>query len=89
MATSTDDAFAIPELLEHVLLHLPGKDLLCTQRVARRWPQMTKSSIHIQQELFYKTETTAAASKAQVPEINPLARDILGRGSCETQGSTS
>jgi len=44
--------FEIPELLETILLELPLKDLLLSQRVCTTWRSLAISSIHIRRALF-------------------------------------
>ena len=45
-------AFAIPELLEHILLHLDFKTLLFSQRVNKTWSLSIQGSKKLQQKLF-------------------------------------
>ncbi|KAI9708360.1 MAG: hypothetical protein M1820_004064 [Bogoriella megaspora] len=51
--TKTVDVFAIPELLEMMLLLVPMKDVLLSQRVCRHWKAVIDSSIQLQQHLFF------------------------------------
>lgn len=50
--SSASRAFAIPELLESVLSHLPTRDLLLLQRVARLWKTTIEQSLPLRQSLF-------------------------------------
>ena len=61
MASATQ-VFAVPELLETILLRLPVRDLLLSQRVNRTWHNITKTSPHLQRKLFYKAEICDPAS---------------------------
>ncbi|KAI5363993.1 Putative F-box domain-containing protein [Septoria linicola] len=44
--------FNIVELLEQILLHLPMRDLLLSQRVCRRWRALSRDSVQIRRALF-------------------------------------
>ena len=48
------DVFEIMELLEHILLHLPLRDLLQVQRVSLHFRAVIHASSPIQQVLFFK-----------------------------------
>ena len=52
--TAATQAFAIPELLEMILLKLPPRTSLLSQRVSKEWQAAMLSSIRIQQMLFFK-----------------------------------
>ena len=45
-------ALSVPELLELILLHLPPKDLLMSQRVDRYWQETIRNSASLQKALF-------------------------------------
>ena len=49
---SASKAFAIPELLEAILLHLTTRDLLLSQRVAKNWKSTIEASRLLRQALF-------------------------------------
>ena len=49
---SASKAFAIPELLEAILLHLTTRDLLLSQRVAKTWKPTISASRLLRQALF-------------------------------------
>ena len=49
---SASKAFAIPELLEAILLHLTTRDLLLSQRVAKNWKSTISASRLLRQALF-------------------------------------
>lgn len=53
MATKPREVFAIPELLETILLELPAKDLLLAQRVNTTFRDAINNSIKIQRALFF------------------------------------
>ncbi|KAK5681486.1 hypothetical protein LTS10_006017 [Elasticomyces elasticus] len=57
-ATPQDRLFGVAELLENVLLGLPLRDLLLSQRVCRTWRGNVKQSSMIQRALFLKPSTT-------------------------------
>lgn len=52
--------FAIPELLEAVLIKLPAKDLLLAQRVNTVFRHAMNNSIKIQRALFFKPDPAAS-----------------------------
>ncbi|KAK5677252.1 hypothetical protein LTS10_010441 [Elasticomyces elasticus] len=58
----------LPELLENIFLSLPMKDLLFSQKVCRTWKAVVDTSPHIQEALFYTTDTheSTATSVATV-----------------------
>lgn len=68
---SVDQVFAIPELLEMILLRLPELDLLLSQRVNTTWRSLTKTSPHLQRKLFYKVDVCDLASISDI-NWNPL-----------------
>ncbi|KAI7234311.1 hypothetical protein KC330_g4906 [Hortaea werneckii] len=70
--TSGQQVWDISELLEHILLQLPMRDLLLAQRVSRRFKAVIDSSDKIQQALFFKP---AVLPSTNVPRINPLLSD--------------
>lgn len=78
MASATQ-VFAVPELLEMILLRLPERDLLLSQRVNTTWRNLTKTSPHIQRKLFYKAEVCDPASTTDLV-WNPLLKFTLTTG---------
>lgn len=52
--TASSRVFEITELLEQILLHLSFKDLLLSQRVARKWEAVTTQSATLQRHLFFQ-----------------------------------
>lgn len=48
--------FAIPELLEMILQHLPPKDLLLSQRTCRDFHATTQGSIRLRRKLFLEPD---------------------------------
>lgn len=70
--------FAIPELLESILLELHGKDLktvLLAQHINKTFRDTIKSSIKIQRALFLKPDPTRDPQAK--PRINPFLLDII------------
>lgn len=55
MTTAAQKVFAIPELLEAVLLELPPYDLLMSQKVNKEFKATVERSSRIQQKLFLKS----------------------------------
>ena len=70
--TAASSVFAIPELLENVLVHVPEQDLLLAQRVNTFFRDITTTSSHLQRKLFFKADI--AVEDGQVPELtwNPF-----------------
>lgn len=50
--TSRQAVFQTTELLENILVHLPMRDILVTQRVCQKFDAVIKGSVSIQQKLF-------------------------------------
>lgn len=48
--------FDTVELLEAILVCLPSKELLLTQRVSKRWRYVICGSIKLQRALFFEPE---------------------------------
>jgi hypothetical protein len=67
----TPEPLEIVELLEHILLHLPQRDLLLAQRVCRRWHAVINASKHIQRALYFLPLPPANSTSSQ-PASNPL-----------------
>ncbi|KAJ5178204.1 uncharacterized protein N7500_000903 [Penicillium coprophilum] len=71
------DIFLINELLENILLHTEMKTLLTSaQRVSRAWSAMIKTSVRLQESLFFKPSKFDIADPSQRLR-NPLLEDIL------------
>ena len=51
--SSAEQVFRLPELLEIILLYLPQKDLLLSQRVARSFRRTIQGSVRLQKALFF------------------------------------
>ena len=79
MASATQ-VFAVPELLEMILLCLPERDLLLSQRVDTKWRNVTKTSPHLQRKLFYNAEVCDPGSPTDWV-WNPLLKFALLTGS--------
>ena len=54
MATAAERALELPELLERILLLVPMRDLLLSQRVSKFWQALITNSLPLQQALFFK-----------------------------------
>ncbi|KAK5737151.1 hypothetical protein LTR17_006934 [Elasticomyces elasticus] len=66
-------ALALPELLEHILLRLPMRDLLFAQKVCRDWQQAINSSPSIQKALCFRRGTQADVAGDPVYDLpSPL-----------------
>lgn len=66
---------AIPELLEAVLLELPPRDLLLSQRVNKTFRDVIDDSIYIQRKLFFKPCSSTVPDGTSVR--NPFLQRIL------------
>ena len=64
-----DSVFAVPELLECVLLQLPTRNLLHAQKVCKQWRHVITTSPSIQKALFLRAGTTSDVTGA-------VARDL-------------
>ncbi|KAI0198138.1 hypothetical protein F4808DRAFT_269081 [Astrocystis sublimbata] len=76
-STAVADAWAITEIAENILAHLPMKDLLLVQRVSSGWRELIKSSPTLQELLFMRPRQIQAGqniSSDSIPirEFNPL-----------------
>lgn len=70
--------FAIPELLEQILLHLPQQDILRYQRMNSTFRDAIKQSKDIQTKLFIKLQHPhAKPSTFHDTTLNPLAGPLL------------
>ena len=70
--TAASPVFAIPELLENILVHVPEHDLLLAQRVNTFFRDITTTSSHLQRKLFFKADIVV--EDGQAPELtwNPF-----------------
>jgi len=75
--------FDVPELLEHVLLQLPIKDLLFAQKVCKHWKQTIEASPRAQQALFFRptllSDDHGKLERGDI-KVNPL---ISRSGPCD------
>ena len=55
--SATTKVLRIPELLEHILLQLPPKNVLLAHRVSKRWRKVIKKSPKLQRMLYFKPST--------------------------------
>lgn len=65
----------IAELLEHILLHLPMRDLLLAQRVSRMFKEVIDNSDTIQRALFFVPELPPTPLLETDVRVNPLLAD--------------
>jgi hypothetical protein len=72
MTKAQDEVLALPELVSTILLHLPLQDLLVNaQLVSHSWNQLIKTSIPLQQCLFFSPLPSPNKSSRR-PHFNPL-----------------
>lgn len=76
MTPAVENAFAIPELLEGILLALPPLDVVLVQRVNKNFRDAVRDSTRIQQKLFYKRPSTKDRWNF-VGVLNPLLSHFL------------
>lgn len=67
--TAATRTFALPELLEQILLHLPQRDLLLDQRVSRPFHNTISSSPKLQRALFFAPDPFLPSSP--ITYLNP------------------
>ena len=67
---------SIPELLAHILLHLPMRDLLLAQRVSRTFKEVIENSAAIQRALFLAPESQPTPLRETDVRVNPLLADM-------------
>lgn len=72
----SQETFDTAELLEAILLELPMKDLLLSQKVCKQWKAMVDSSIRVQRKLFM---APAEASDPSIPGDFIDPKDIVER----------
>ncbi|KAJ5952569.1 uncharacterized protein N7479_010982 [Penicillium vulpinum] len=71
------DIFFINEILENILLHTEMRTLLTSaQRVSRLWNAMIRTSVRLQESLFFKPSKFEISDPSQRIR-NPLLEDIL------------
>lgn len=77
LSTRFVDLWAITEIAENILAHLPMKDLLLAQRVSKGWQILITSSPVLQELLFMRPRQSKAAQNVlsdgmPMREFNPL-----------------
>jgi hypothetical protein len=77
LSTKFEDVWAITEIAENILAHLPMKDLLLAQRVSTGWQVLIASSPALQELLFMRPrqpEANQSVSPNSMPtrQFNPL-----------------
>ena len=77
MATASR-VFAIPELLENILLHLPECDLLLAQRVNKSFRDVNTASLHLQRKLFFTADVKSEYGMGSDLKWNPFIHVALG-----------
>ncbi|KAK3656830.1 hypothetical protein LTR56_002811 [Elasticomyces elasticus] len=79
--TPTHEVLATPELLEVILLHLPLRDLLFSQKVCTHWKAIVDTSPNIKKALFLVPDThidqAASTQPHSVSAPRPLAINDL------------
>ena len=70
--TTEPRIFAIPELLERILLHFPERDLLLAQRVNRCFRDIITASVQLQRKLFLTADIESEDGLATKLKSNPF-----------------
>lgn len=76
MASPVKEVFALPELLEAILLELPMQDLLFAQSVDKTFRDTIKGSKAIQMALFFEPNKRVLQPN-EAPVLNPLLQKVL------------
>lgn len=72
-ATARHEVFTTTELLEHILLQLPPKDLLFAEQICKDFGTVMRGSVKIQRALFFQPEPlTKKGGARSVPIANPF-----------------
>ncbi|KAK5687519.1 hypothetical protein LTS10_001657 [Elasticomyces elasticus] len=58
---ASDQVFGTTELLEHILIRMPARDVLLSQRVSQQWQAVIKGSLHLQRVLLFTGEAADPA----------------------------
>ncbi|KAK5715142.1 hypothetical protein LTR15_010559 [Elasticomyces elasticus] len=74
-AAPTNAVLLTTELLESVLRNLPTKDLLLAQRVSRKWCDLIRQSIVLQQQLFMRPRGADFAWHGQRGKVTKITVD--------------
>lgn len=70
--TSTPLVFTIPELLENILLQIPERDLLLSQRVNETFRDVIKHSPQLERKLFFTADIYQEGDLLRAIKWNPL-----------------
>ena len=63
--SAVHQVLSIPELLEHILLYLPERDLLLDQRVSTTWRNIITITPSLQRKLFFKADVVSFSRKVR------------------------
>ena len=72
-----NDVLSIPELLENILLRLPNRDLLLSQRMSHSFKNVVAGSMHLQRKLFFIPVRAAETINPDDVESNELLRTLF------------
>ncbi|KAJ5423638.1 hypothetical protein N7491_008854 [Penicillium cf. griseofulvum] len=79
MSQKPHNVFLINELLENILLHTDMRTLLTSaQRVSRTWSTMIKTSVKLQESLFFKPSKFEISDPPPAPSQSTPRRHPLG-----------
>ena len=70
--TAASPVFAIPELLENILLRAPERDILLAQRVNTFFRDIITTSSHLQRKLFFIADTVLEDGQVSELTWNPI-----------------
>lgn len=71
---STQRGLVVPELLENILLHVPERELLLSQRVNQNFRNVIKHSPKLQRKLFYTADHYLEGNELSELKWNPLLK---------------
>lgn len=85
MTTAATKVFDTAELLEAVLLQLPPRDLLLTQRVNTAFKASIDRSVHIQRKLFFKPNEVRPDDETGLVTVNPFLLRVIDFVKCDPE----
>ncbi|KAK5738216.1 hypothetical protein LTS12_025661 [Elasticomyces elasticus] len=62
---ASTQVFGTTELLEHILIHVPARDVLLSQRVSQQWQAVTTGSLSLQRLLLFVGDAAEPAQWAK------------------------
>lgn len=72
MSSRPAQVFAIPELLENILIYLPMRDLLLAQSISRTFHTAIHNIPSLQEKLFFRARRVRAGDNDKIRDVNPM-----------------